>query len=453
MTLRGGARAARERPRRATWPRRGAAMGEHVRAMLDLKAAGRGRLRLRQQHPRRGAEGGRRGRLRLPRLRARLHPAAVLRGQGPVPLGRALGRSGGHARDRRRRARDVPGRRGARTAGSAWRASGSSSRACPRASAGSATASARRWAGSSTSSCAAGEVKAPIVIGRDHLDAGSVASPNRETEAMNDGSDAVADWPILNALLNAVAGATWVSVHHGGGVGIGYSIHAGMVVVADGTPEAARPPRARAHHRPRHGRHAPRRRRLRERDRRRARRGASTSRCCETRKPRYGPAEARPPFTREGSGGAYAPPSSTEGGNSPVAVSPPPKIPLEEPIALLTPSTFRLSLIHMDVVTELREHGIQPSAQRVAVGEYVLSTTDHPSADQVWSRRSASASRWCRGRPSTTRSTCSWRRGCCARSCWRRGRIVFDPKTDSHHHFIDERTGEIVRRAVGRRAT
>jgi urocanate hydratase len=84
-----------------------------------------------------------------------------------------------------------------------------------------------------------GRVKAPIVIGRDHLDAGSVASPNRETEAMRDGSDAVADWPILNALLNAVAGASWVSVHHGGGVGMGYSIHAGMVVVADGTPEAA----------------------------------------------------------------------------------------------------------------------------------------------------------------------------------------------------------------------
>ncbi len=84
-----------------------------------------------------------------------------------------------------------------------------------------------------------GRVKAPIVIGRDHLDSGSVASPNRETEAMRDGSDAVADWPILNALLNAVSGATWVSVHHGGGVGMGYSIHAGMVVVADGTDRAA----------------------------------------------------------------------------------------------------------------------------------------------------------------------------------------------------------------------
>jgi urocanate hydratase len=86
---------------------------------------------------------------------------------------------------------------------------------------------------------AKGEVKAPLVIGRDHLDAGSVASPNRETESMKDGSDAVADWPILNALLNTAAGASWVSVHHGGGVGIGYSIHAGMVVVADGTEGAA----------------------------------------------------------------------------------------------------------------------------------------------------------------------------------------------------------------------
>lgn len=83
-----------------------------------------------------------------------------------------------------------------------------------------------------------GEVKAPIVIGRDHLDSGSVASPNRETEGMKDGSDAIADWPILNALVNTAAGAGWVSVHHGGGVGIGYSIHAGMVVVADGSDEA-----------------------------------------------------------------------------------------------------------------------------------------------------------------------------------------------------------------------
>jgi len=85
-----------------------------------------------------------------------------------------------------------------------------------------------------------GIVSAPIVIGRDHLDSGSVASPNRETEGMLDGTDAVSDWPILNALINAVGGATWVSFHHGGGVGIGYSQHAGQVIVADGTPEAAR---------------------------------------------------------------------------------------------------------------------------------------------------------------------------------------------------------------------
>jgi urocanate hydratase len=84
-----------------------------------------------------------------------------------------------------------------------------------------------------------GEVKAPIVIGRDHLDSGSVASPYRETEAMRDGSDAIADWPVLNALLNTASGASWVSFHHGGGVGIGYSLHAGVVVVADGTDEAA----------------------------------------------------------------------------------------------------------------------------------------------------------------------------------------------------------------------
>ena len=87
---------------------------------------------------------------------------------------------------------------------------------------------------------ASGELKAPIVIGRDHLDSGSVASPNRETEAMKDGSDAVSDWPLLNALVNTASGATWVSIHHGGGVGMGFSQHAGVVICADGTPEAAK---------------------------------------------------------------------------------------------------------------------------------------------------------------------------------------------------------------------
>jgi urocanate hydratase len=87
---------------------------------------------------------------------------------------------------------------------------------------------------------ARGELKAPVVIGRDHLDTGSVASPNRETEAMLDGSDAVSDWPLLNALLSTAGGATWVSFHHGGGVGMGYSQHAGVVIVCDGTPAAAK---------------------------------------------------------------------------------------------------------------------------------------------------------------------------------------------------------------------
>ena len=86
---------------------------------------------------------------------------------------------------------------------------------------------------------AAGELKAPIVMGRDHLDCGSVASPFRETESMKDASDAIADWPLLNALLNTASGASWVSIHNGGGVGIGYSLHAGQVTVADGTPEMA----------------------------------------------------------------------------------------------------------------------------------------------------------------------------------------------------------------------
>ena len=85
-----------------------------------------------------------------------------------------------------------------------------------------------------------GELKAPVVIGRDHLDSGSVASPNRETEAMQDGSDAVSDWPLLNALLNTAGGATWVSLHHGGGVGMGFSQHAGVVIVCDGTDAAAK---------------------------------------------------------------------------------------------------------------------------------------------------------------------------------------------------------------------
>ena len=125
------------------------------------------------------------------------------------------------------------------TAGSARRRSASRSRACPPGSAGSARASGTRPGLRFNELVADGRVSAPIVIGRDHLDTGSVASPYRETEAMADGSDAIADWPLLNALTAASSGATWVSIHHGGGVGIGRSIHAGQVSVADGTPLAA----------------------------------------------------------------------------------------------------------------------------------------------------------------------------------------------------------------------
>jgi urocanate hydratase len=125
------------------------------------------------------------------------------------------------------------------TAGWIWLKPRCPSRGCPHASAGWVTANAPRLALAFNNLVAEGLVSAPIVIGRDHLDAGSVASPNRETESMLDGTDAVSDWPILNALINAVNGATWVSFHHGGGVGIGFSQHAGQVIVADGTAAAA----------------------------------------------------------------------------------------------------------------------------------------------------------------------------------------------------------------------
>ena len=200
----------------------------------------RRRVRLRQQPPRPGPGGGRRERVRLPGVRAR-------RTSGRCSA-RARARSGGSRCPAIRRTSAAPTRR-------CW--------SCSRT-----TAALRRWLelaeakvpfqGLPARICwlgygerakaglrfnelvASGEVRAPIVIGRDHLDAGSVASPNRETEAMLDGSDAVADWPLLNALVNTAAGATWVSIHHGGGVGIGYTQHAGMVVVADGTELAAR---------------------------------------------------------------------------------------------------------------------------------------------------------------------------------------------------------------------
>ena len=216
-----------------------ASMAKHVEAMVGVPGRRRRGLRLRQLDPRRGPAGRLRAGVRLPRLRAGLHPAAVLRGQGPVPLGRAVRRPGRHRRHRPGRARPVPGQRPAAAVDARRPASGSPSRACRPGSAGSATASGTRPGCGSTRWSPAASCRAPIVIGRDHLDCGSVASPYRETEAMLDGSDAIADWPLLNALVNTASGASWVSIHHGGGVGIGRSIHAGQVTVADGTELAA----------------------------------------------------------------------------------------------------------------------------------------------------------------------------------------------------------------------
>ena len=165
---------------------------------------------------------------------------ALLPRRRPVPLGGALGRSRGHLPHRCRRCasscpQDAHLHHWLDMARERIQFQGLPARIC--------------WVGlgdrqrlglAFNEMVARGELKAPIVIGRDHLDSGSVASPNRETEAMQDGSDAVSDWPLLNALLNTASGATWVSIHHGGGVGMGYSQHAGVVIVCDGTPAAAR---------------------------------------------------------------------------------------------------------------------------------------------------------------------------------------------------------------------
>ncbi len=206
----------------------------------DGRDAGRRRrgLRLRQLDPRRGAQGRLRPGLRVPRVRPGLHPAAVLRRPRPVPLGGALGRPADIAATDRAVLELFPDddklRRWLTMAGEKVHFQGLPARIC--------------WLGYGerhlaglkfNEMVASGELKAPVVIGRDHLDCGSVASPYRETEAMLDGSDAIADWPLLNALVNTASGASWVSLHHGGGVGIGRSLHAGQVCVADGTPEAA----------------------------------------------------------------------------------------------------------------------------------------------------------------------------------------------------------------------
>ena len=215
-------------------------MAVHCRAMVDLFARA-GAVVFDYGNGLRGQaqDAGLRRRVRLPGLRARLRPAAVRPRRRPVPLGLPVRRSAADLAatdqavldafpddDQLQRWVRFAGREGAR------------GRGCRPGSAGSATASGT-WPGPGVQRPGRPRrVSAPVVIGRDHLDAGSVASPERETEGMRDGTDAIADWPILNALVNTASGASWVSVHHGGGVGIGKSIHAGVVVVADGSAPA-----------------------------------------------------------------------------------------------------------------------------------------------------------------------------------------------------------------------
>ena len=203
-----------------------ASMAKHVEAMLAYQGDGRPDLRLRQQYPP-GREGrGRHPRLRLSRLRPGLCAPAVLPRHRPVPLGALSGDPEDIYKTDAKVKELIPDdphlHRWLDMARERIAFQGLPARIC--------------WVGlgqrhrlglAFNEMVASGELKAPVVIGRDHLDSGSVASPNRETEAMRDGSDAVSDWPLLNALLNTASGATWVSLHHGGGVGMGYSQHSG----------------------------------------------------------------------------------------------------------------------------------------------------------------------------------------------------------------------------------
>ena len=185
-----------------------ASMARQVEAMVGFQDAGAEVFDYGNSIRDEARQGGYDAGLRVPGVRAGLHPAAVLRGQGAVPLGRAVRRPEGHPRHGRGRAGAVPGQRQAAQVDARRPRNGSPSRACRPGSAGSATASGTRPGWRFNDLVASGAVGAPIVIGRDHLDCGSVASPYRETEAMADGSDAIADWPLLNALVNTASGAT-----------------------------------------------------------------------------------------------------------------------------------------------------------------------------------------------------------------------------------------------------
>ena len=240
--------AAARAPTRTTTSRGAmAAMADHVRAMLELQRARRGRRSITATtSARRRQKAGVANAFDIPGFVPEYIRPLFCEGQGAVPLGGALRRSGRHRRHRRARARDVRATTRRCAAGFALARERVAFQGLPARIFWLGYGERARFGLAINDLVRRGAVKAPIVIGRDHLDTGSVASPNRETEGMRDGSDAIADWPVLNALLNTSCGATWVSVHHGGGVGIGYSLHAGMVIVADGTREADEKLAARA---------------------------------------------------------------------------------------------------------------------------------------------------------------------------------------------------------------
>ena len=255
-------------PNRSTYPAGARLDREARRGLVDTSAPGATSSTMETTCAGRPMSGSR-GSLLIPGLRPGLYPAALLPWRRCLPLAALSGdrvTSPPSTTELRRLFPDD-----VLCAGSSLLPSVSPSRDCPPGSAGLGYGDRAKAGLMINQLVRAGSVSAPVVIGRDHLDSGSVASPYRETEAMRDGSDAIADWPILNALLNTAAGATWVSVHHGGGVGIGNSIHAGMVVAGRRQRRRGRAARAGADDRPGDGRDAARRRRLRRSARRRAR--------------------------------------------------------------------------------------------------------------------------------------------------------------------------------------
>ena len=212
----------------------------HVRAMLDLQRAGAVTFDYGNNIRRFAADRGAADAFKIPRLCSRIHSAAVLRRPRAFPLGRSLRRPVRYRRHRPISSAACSPSSPTLTRWISSRQAESHFQGLPARICWLGYGERAEFALEMNRMVATGKLKAPIVIGRDHLDCGSVASPYRETEGMLDGSDAIADWPILNALLNTASGASWVSVHNGGGVGIGYSQHSGQVTVADGTEQSAR---------------------------------------------------------------------------------------------------------------------------------------------------------------------------------------------------------------------